>query len=82
MDTTILLSESFDRAAYALRDSMDLFRERVTIGEDVSRFERAAESFRCSVDKLTTVLGMQSENDQRKAAGSSMAYTEEDFANV
>jgi hypothetical protein len=32
------------------------------------------------VNKLATILGMQAENDQRKAVGSSMAYTEDDFA--
>lgn len=40
------------------------------------------QTFKRSVDKLAIILGMQAENDQRKAIGASMAYHERDFASV
>lgn len=46
------------------------------------KYEASAESFRRSVNKLCRILGMQAENDQRKAVGASMAYTEADFSAV
>jgi len=75
-------SESFERAAYSLSQAMDRFSQNCAITHDVGRFETAVEQFRVSVDKLAAVLGMQAENDQRKATGASMAYTERDFNNV
>ena len=75
MSNPILNSESFDRAANSLRHSLDNFGRSGSFEEAVGRFER-------SVDKLARILGMQAENDQRKATGSSMAYCDEDFFNA
>ena len=72
MDNPVLLSESFERAAYAHRSAIENF--------DTSGFEAAATQFTRSVDKLQAILGMQAENDQRKVLGQSMAYVEDDFA--
>lgn len=74
MTNHILNSESFDCAAYALQRSLDNFGHG-TFDQDVLRFERA-------VEKLARVMGMQAENDQRKAVGASMAYVEYDFVNA
>ena len=79
MGNPVLQSELFERAAYSLSSAIELFG-RNGISSDVERFEKSVEQFRASVDKLATVLGMQAENDQRKAVGHSMAYTESDFA--
>lgn len=69
MQNPVLISESFERAASNLSQSLE-------------RFEQSVEQFRTSVDKLATVLGMQAENDQRKVLGHSMAYTASDFESV
>lgn len=82
MSNPVLISESFERAAYNLSHSLERFGSSCQIGHDVETFERSVEQFRVSVDKLAAVLGMQAENDQRKAVGASMAYTEFDFASV
>ena len=82
MSNPVLISESFERAAYSLQSAMERFGNSSQFTSDVERFERATESFQVSVDKLATVLGMQAENDQRKAVGASMAYTEDAFAAV
>ncbi len=81
MGNPVLQSESFERAAYNLSSAMEQFG-RDGISSDVDRFERSVEQFRLSVDKLAAVLGMQAENDQRKAVGASMAYMENDFASA
>ena len=73
MTNPVLISESFERAAYAHKHSLDSF---------TNRFEESVRTFERSVDRLAKILGMQAENDQRKAVGASMAYTEEDFASV
>lgn len=75
MSNPILNSESFERAAYSLSASMNSFNKYGSFEDAVSRFER-------SVNKMQQILGMQAENDQRKATGSSMAYTENDFLSV
>lgn len=49
---------------------------------DFHGFAQSVATFAESVNKLQTILGMQAENDQRKAVGASMAYTEEAFFNV
>ena len=46
------------------------------------RFDETVAAFCRAVEKMTRVAGMQAENDQRKAVGASMAYTESDFANA
>jgi len=74
MNTTMLLSEGFERAAHVLVHAIDNFR--------VGEFTEAVDKFSRAVDKLQTVAGMQAENDQRKAVGSSTVYTEEDFARL
>jgi maltodextrin utilization protein YvdJ len=81
MGNPVLQSESFERAAYSLSSYMEQF-SRNSISHDVQQFAQAVEQFRLSVDKLTIVLGMQAENDQRKAVGLSMAYTEDAFVSV
>lgn len=43
---------------------------------------RAARIFAASAVALIQAMGMQAENDQRKAVGSSMAYTEDSFASL
>jgi Mn-dependent DtxR family transcriptional regulator len=48
-------------------------------GDDLKAAIYAMTRFSESVDKLTRILGMQAENDQRKACGHSMAYVEDDF---
>lgn len=75
MGSVNLLSESFERAAYKLSDSMNNFNRTGSFEEAVSRFER-------SVDKLQQILGMQAENDYRKICGDQVAYVENDFHSV
>lgn len=82
MSNPVLISESFERASYSLQHAMERFGNSSQFTSDVDRFVGAVEMFRISVDKLNTTLGMQAENDQRKAVGSSMAYTEDAFARV
>lgn len=74
MNNPVLISESFERAAYAHQHAMENFR--------VDGFEESVRLFATSVDRLGRLLGMQAENDQRKACGHSMAYVEDDFASV
>ncbi len=74
MSNPVLISESFERAAYAHKHAMESFR--------TDSFEESVRTFERSVDKLARILGMQAENDQRKAVGGSMAYVEDDFASV
>lgn len=69
MSNPVLSSESFERAAG-------------DFGIQVEQFARAVSTFEGSVNRLQAILGMQAENDQCKAVGASMAYTEEDFASV
>lgn len=77
MDNVWLLSESFERAAFSHREAMENFNHN-----GVSRFEESIRQFSQSVDKLQTLMGMQAENDQRKATGKSMAYDEDAFVNI
>jgi len=51
-------------------------------GHQVEQFARSVSTFEGSVNRLQAILGMQAENDQRKAVGASMAYTEDAFASV
>lgn len=74
MQNPILQSESFERAAYQLGRSLENFGTG-DFDTSVLRFER-------SVDKLGRILGMQAENDLRKANGFSPAYNESDFHNA
>ena len=74
MSNPILQSEGFERAACQLQRAMDRF--------DTSAFEASVQRFERSVDKLARVMGMQAENDQRKAIGASMAYPETAFLNA
>ncbi len=74
MNNPILLSESFERAAYAHKRAMEDFR--------MDGFEESVRTFASSIDKLQTLMGMQAENDQRKQLGQSMAYDESAFVNV
>ena len=74
MNNPILQSESFERAAYTLRQSFEVF-QRNGFDESVTAFCRA-------VEKMARIAGMQAENDQRKHRGEAMAYTEGDFSNV
>ena len=82
MSNPVLISDSFERAAHGLSHAMDRFGGACQIANDVNNFECAVEQFRASVDKLAAILGMQAANDQRKALGQSMAYTESDFASA
>ena len=82
MNNPVLISDSFERAAHGLTTALDRFGGNCSISHEVEIFERSVEHFRVSVDKLATILGMQAENDQRKALGQSMAYTESDFASA
>ena len=51
----------------------------ITYKEAASNMKAAAEAFRKSVIKFGRFLGMQAENDQRKAVGASMAFSQVDF---
>jgi hypothetical protein len=75
------MSESFERAAYELKRAMENFGTG-DFGFQVEQFGRAVGAFESSVNRLQTILGMQAENDQRKAVGASMAYTEDAFVKV
>jgi hypothetical protein len=48
----------------------------------VCGFVEAVERFELQINRLAQLMGMQSENDRRKAVGLSMTYVEEDFINV
>ena len=74
MTNPILQSEGFERAAYTLQRSLDNFGH--------GNFDQSCLQFERAVDKLSRVLGMQAENDQRKHLGQSVAYTESDFHNA
>lgn len=77
MANPILISESFERAAYSLQREMEMATPRLQ--EAGSQMQAAADSFRESVDRLARVLGMHAENMQRAHRGESMAFTEGDF---
>jgi len=74
MNNPILLSESFEQAAYAHKAAMENFR--------VDGFEESVRQFAQSVDKLQTLMGMQAENDQRKHLDRPMAYDEDAFVRI
>jgi hypothetical protein len=74
MNNPILNSESFERAAYALRSSLDNFNG--------GNFAAAVERFERQVDRLARLMAMQAENNQRKVLGHSMAYDEGAFLNA
>lgn len=74
MNNPILISESFERAVYEHKSALESFR--------TDSFEDSVRLFAASVDRLAVILGMQAENDHRKAVGSSMAYVEKDFTSV
>ena len=80
MNNPILNSQAFEQAAYSLRSEIERMNNSVEFAVNVDRYVQATATFEASVNKLATILGMQAENDQRKAVGSSMAYTEDDFA--
>ena len=65
---------AFDHAAYALTRALD--------HAGLGNFEQSVRAFERSVEKMARILGMQAENNQRKAIGASMAYTYGDFANA
>lgn len=77
MSNPILISESFERAAYALQHELNADTPRLL--EAASAMQAAADSFRESVDKLSRALGRQAENMQREHLGQSMAYVDSDF---
>lgn len=77
MSQQLLLSEGFERAAYALQRSLDNFG-----GIDSNALAMVMRDFERQIDRLRDILGMQAENMQRAAVGASMAYTEENFQNV
>lgn len=74
MNNPILQSERFERAAHALVSALENFSR--------GTFEDSVRSFCAAVDRLSRISGMNAENDQRKAIGASMAFTESDFANI
>lgn len=78
MANPILISESFERAAYSLQREMETATPRLQ--EAGSQMQAASDSFRESVDRLAKVLGMHAENMQRQHHGDSMVYMEQDFA--
>lgn len=79
----ILQSESFERAAYSIRDSGEqLARVQGWFSENAETLRQTQGSFADSVNKLVTAMGMQAENMQRQAVGFSVAYTEADFEKV
>ena len=73
MNNPILISESFERAAYAHISAMENFR--------TDMFDESVRQFAASVDTLQRLFAMQAENDQRKQLGHSMAYDESAFLN-
>jgi predicted outer membrane protein len=81
MNNPVLISESFERAAYAHKHAMESFRVD-GFEQAVRTFQQTVEDFQRSVDKFQTLLGMQSENMQREACGESPAYRESDFADL
>ena len=56
MSNPVLFSESFERAAYSLQHAMDRFGNSSQFTSDVDRFVGAVDTFRASVDKMTTVM--------------------------
>tara|TARA_R110002096_G_scaffold66682_3_gene162230 strand:- start:1230 stop:1415 length:186 start_codon:yes stop_codon:yes gene_type:complete len=52
MNNPVLISESFERAAYSLQSTLSNFSGFSNFSYDVERFERAVEDFRASVDRL------------------------------
>lgn len=70
----ILQSEHFDRAAGNLANAMQQFPAGDFV-DAVNRFER-------SINRLVQAMGMQAENDYRKACGNQIAYDENAFANL
>lgn len=69
-----LNSEQFNRAAGQLTHSLDTFNPW--------QFVEAVTQFQIAVDRFITAMGMQAANDQRKAVGASMAYTDGDFWSI
>lgn len=75
MNSINLNSELFERAAISLSHSLDNFNRDQSI-------EGAVSQFAASVDKLQILMGMQAENDYRKACGHQVTYVENDFHNI
>lgn len=84
MDNPILNAEQFSTAVYNFADTVNSRLVPVMNGlsDNVESLNRAVSTFNDAVSRLARIQGMVAENDQRKAIGASMAYTEEDFANV
>ncbi len=74
MNNPILLSEGFERAAYALQRSLDNF--------GTGNFDQSVQTFERSVDKMARIFAMQAENDERKYRGEEPAHTYNDFHNA
>jgi hypothetical protein len=70
-------SEGFERAAFALRHALESFH-----GIDTHQLMLCMNKFEESVTRMGRIAGMQAANDQRKAIGDTMAYTEQDFLNA
>ncbi len=77
MNNPVLLSGSFERAVSqfdaAMRDIPQI---------DTWPLRQIVSDFEVHVTRLRDIFGMQAENMQRAAVGSSMAYVEADFQKV
>jgi hypothetical protein len=73
----MLLSEGFENAAYSLVHAIERMPQI-----DTQPLVDVAYRFEVQVDRLRDIFGMQAENIQRAAVGSSMAYTEDDFQKI
>lgn len=75
MNNPVLQSESFERAAYALKQAIES-------GVKCDSFEESVRAFKRSVDKLVTAMGMQAENQHRERCGNAISYGEEAFQSL
>ena len=76
MDNPILHCESFRTAVRDFSGSAEVLQRAL------QAFDESVAALCRAVDKQARIAGMQAENDQRKAVGASMAYTENDFGNA
>lgn len=74
MESTRLLSEGFEKAAYALHHSMDNF--------STYDFVQAVDKFAHAVNKLQQIEAMKAANYERADRGLAQAYPEAAFDSI
>ncbi len=75
MNNPILNSESFDRAVYALKHSLENFGTG-DFDQSVQQFGRHVQDFTTAIDRMAKIAGMQAANSQYPE---NQPYSDKDF---